>query len=900
MKVLTILFVFAITIQMVSSDLAGATTMNNGGVLPNSDEAATINRLDLVQSKTPGIDYPWNPMAATITITPDNDPDHLINALLVPGTGITVKSVTFTGAPTAVGLYTDGPFGIANGIILASGDVTNALPPDESSGTTTAFELPGCPWCDDIIPGYVSYDAAILEIVFDVDDSAKSISFDFVFGSEEYPEYVGSPFNDVYGAYLNGVQISFDADGNPITINGPFFSGPYVHTPPDNGLEYDGSTTRLTTMASVTPGSTDNTLVFIVCDAGDYILDSGVMLAKLESDVTPSDSTITGVSPEFVPIGEFLCGDTVILAEGSPFSMEIEALDVGPNSDIVILSATGLPTGAFMTPALPLVGNPVASNFDWTPASDQAGMTFMVTFFVTDSIDGFSNQCEYTFVVEEGEEQGDVTPTYEWINIYCYEPEFNGVPLSGGDVIKAYDPDGVLCGMGEVLESGEYGFIPIYRDDEFTLAIDEGAEPGDLISFTINDEEVLTDPEVIWTSNGMSYELCTFYTCKTIELVAGWNLISWNLDYEATIDDFMTLMGPGAGCVDVILGFDRGALTYDPELVEYSTLDDVDFYNGYWIKMDCDYALEICGKKIPADWCIPLYNGWNLVSYWPDTTLPTEDALTSIMSNTEAVFAFDGDYKIYIPSDIVSSTLLEMTPYLGYWLKMSTDENLEYPGWSCISGINAARTSVPLAYNGVVPSRNSMSIYGTNLTIDGKTVAEGAVIEVFSGNGTAYGHGVYSDGLLKFTPIYGNDGSATDYPKEGDQLTIHIDGQPVYPQLTFIGEGERVAVARFSSEPGGNGVIPLSFSLEQNYPNPFNPTTNISFSIPSDQHVTLEIYNVIGQRIKTLLDGFITKGNYTIEWNSEDENGEQVSSGMYFYRLTAGDVVYSKKMTLLK
>ncbi|MFH2049848.1 MAG: T9SS type A sorting domain-containing protein [bacterium] len=94
--------------------------------------------------------------------------------------------------------------------------------------------------------------------------------------------------------------------------------------------------------------------------------------------------------------------------------------------------------------------------------------------------------------------------------------------------------------------------------------------------------------------------------------------------------------------------------------------------------------------------------------------------------------------------------------------------------------------------------------------------------------------------------------------------------------------------------------LPEGYSLEQNYPNPFNPTTNISFSIPSSQHVTLEVINVLGQRVKALVDEELSAGSHTYEWDAKNENGEKVTSGMYFYRLTAGDKVISKKMTLLK
>jgi flagellar hook assembly protein FlgD len=89
-------------------------------------------------------------------------------------------------------------------------------------------------------------------------------------------------------------------------------------------------------------------------------------------------------------------------------------------------------------------------------------------------------------------------------------------------------------------------------------------------------------------------------------------------------------------------------------------------------------------------------------------------------------------------------------------------------------------------------------------------------------------------------------------------------------------------------------------TLSQNYPNPFNPTTEISFALPSAGHVSLEVYNVLGQRVVTLVDGYREAGEHFVQWNSTDASGNQVSSGVYFYRLVAGQFVETKKMVLLK
>ncbi len=94
--------------------------------------------------------------------------------------------------------------------------------------------------------------------------------------------------------------------------------------------------------------------------------------------------------------------------------------------------------------------------------------------------------------------------------------------------------------------------------------------------------------------------------------------------------------------------------------------------------------------------------------------------------------------------------------------------------------------------------------------------------------------------------------------------------------------------------------IPNSFELEQNYPNPFNPTTNIKYGLPTKSHLTLKIYNLLGQEINTLVDQVVPAGTHETEWNGRDKTGAEVASGIYFYKLVAGDFIETKKMMLVK
>ena len=98
----------------------------------------------------------------------------------------------------------------------------------------------------------------------------------------------------------------------------------------------------------------------------------------------------------------------------------------------------------------------------------------------------------------------------------------------------------------------------------------------------------------------------------------------------------------------------------------------------------------------------------------------------------------------------------------------------------------------------------------------------------------------------------------------------------------------------------GGAEHPDAFNLTQNYPNPFNPVTTIEYSVPTRTDITIEIFIVLGQKVRTLVDESKSAGEYRIEWSGSDDAGRPVSTGVYLYRFSAGDVVQTKKMLLLK
>lgn len=97
-----------------------------------------------------------------------------------------------------------------------------------------------------------------------------------------------------------------------------------------------------------------------------------------------------------------------------------------------------------------------------------------------------------------------------------------------------------------------------------------------------------------------------------------------------------------------------------------------------------------------------------------------------------------------------------------------------------------------------------------------------------------------------------------------------------------------------------SGNTPVSFDLAQNYPNPFNPTTNIDFTLSTMTHVELRIYDLTGREIRTLVSDRKEAGNYTVNWDGRNNNGNLVTSGIYVYQLKVDAFTQSKKMTLIK
>lgn len=127
-------------------------------------------------------------------------------------------------------------------------------------------------------------------------------------------------------------------------------------------------------------------------------------------------------------------------------------------------------------------------------------------------------------------------------------------------------------------------------------------------------------------------------------------------------------------------------------------------------------------------------------------------------------------------------------------------------------------------------------------------------------------------------------------------FAAHITNADIYrPRFIWLKLGETPQLVQET-----HGHLPRKVSLSPNYPNPFNPTTTIPFQVPKRAEVVLKIYNSLGEEIRTLIREELPPGGYKVNWNGQDNNGRQVSSGMYVYYIRIGGVTGSHKMILIK
>ena len=201
------------------------------------------------------------------------------------------------------------------------------------------------------------------------------------------------------------------------------------------------------------------------------------------------------------------------------------------------------------------------------------------------------------------------------------------------------------------------------------------------------------------------------------------------------------------------------------------------------------------------------------------------------------------------------------------------------------------------------------------VNIEGNGLNEGDEVAIWTRSQTLIGAGIVSNGRATLT-MWGDDVITTDVVEgavQGEPLSITrwstADGHEVVLSVTgwtdilsstthnegFTYASDAVDIAQIVVPSTVGDGVPTVFALEQNYPNPFNPSTVISYSLPQGADVRVEVFNIIGQSVKVLVDETQSSGKHSVVFQAGD-----LASGMYLYNLRAGTLIQSRRMMLVK
>ena len=313
-----------------------------------------------------------NFLVSALPIGVGNTADDVAQTL--GGPGVTIQNVTYSGANAATGTYTGGAGNVGfDGIVMATGRAST-VGPDLPFKTSNLLFTPGDAELT-AIAGVPTFDAAILSFEI-VPASGDSVYFEYVFASDEYPEFAGGPFADAFLLKVNGVNCAvIGAPPVPISINtvNSFTNSSFYRTNSDPNLSAEAMTTVLTCRAAVNPG-VPNTVKLAIADGFDRSVDSWVFIKA------GSFSTEPPAGPNAEPVLAPIANQAV--NEGSTASFTASATDADSGQTITY-SLIGAPAGASIDPA--------TGAFSWTPTDDNPTATpadnYTFTVRATDSAD---------------------------------------------------------------------------------------------------------------------------------------------------------------------------------------------------------------------------------------------------------------------------------------------------------------------------------------------------------------------------------------------------------------------------------------------------------------------------------------------------------------------------------
>lgn len=362
-------------------------------------------------------------------------------------------------------------------------------------------------------------------------------------------------------------------------------------------------------------------------------------------------------------------------------------------------------------------------------------------------------------------------------------------------------------------------------------------------------------------------------------------------------EEFITAAASGIAIIEL----ESGTFTSDPVWnVEFMNTEE--FAKAWSLTLtdlDGDGAKELSYASVGAsdDWSRPRFvilenndvDSYGIVSDLTGDVLPVSFSGTN-GSMVEADFDDDGNAELYIPDS--NGNLWVVAPQGDITLLDSSYfhllHNFGATGWeggTLLMGDldHGAGTDGPDLYYAGGATRTVWDIeYNSGAVTDGNNYSYYEMIDT-------------SDTPGEFIPHRLAIGGDMDGDGKKELVVQSVNHPSEVPTMYVVEWGVISGI-----EPIITGNIPKAYSLKQNYPNPFNPMTTLNYDLPKSGHVSLTIYNSLGQKVKTLVDKYHIAGRYDVTWDGTDNHGLVVGSGIYFVTIKVNDFESSVKLTMLK
>jgi hypothetical protein len=286
--------------------------------------------------------------------------------------------------------------------------------------------------------------------------------------------------------------------------------------------------------------------------------------------------------------------------------------------------------------------------------------------------------------------------------------------------------------------------------------------------------------------------------------------------------------------------------TTDHEMTLLANRELTAYVMDYKIGQPGQYTISVCGNDL-----------------WSNEGCTDEHIAVSpvFVDNTTTLTSPSGSFQVTVPPGAVSSNAMMICSESGSDAGSGTDGNLP-PGLVPLRALNLKSSLGTFKKPAVISADPCMLL--------GQSDTECRVA------------------VFRQTPE-GLEPVSTRYDLTSKILNVEIQETGTYLFCQATG-----------SDQLGRGTLPMSSELEQNSPNPFNNETRIAFSAIERCHARVEVFNTLGRLVATVLDADVTPGNYSVSWNGNDRFGNECSSGIYLYRLTAGTFTSTKRMLFLK